>query len=162
MALWLYTENALYGAINLFCMRKTRIIYKLKKAFRELGIKLTKDGYFYEFEYEHLFLLLSVDNGSDTFAFVAHVLDTQNCLNEEQLKIALDVVDGIHKNYYGEWNNGVPYFASPEYFIGQGVEVTGEWLAKQLKEFWDAYMFLQANIHLMGDASIMKYLETNK
>ena len=143
-------------------MRKTRIIYKLKKAFRELGITLTKSGYFYELEYEHLFMLLSVDNGSDTFVFVAHVLDTQDCLNEEQLKIALDVVDGFHKNFSGEWNDGVPYFASPEYFTGQGVEVTGEWLAKRLKEFWDAYMFLQANIHLMGDASIKKYLEPYK
>ena len=72
--------------------------------------RIGKHALHYEFEYEHLFLLLSVDNGSDTFALVAHVLDTQNCLNEEQLKIALDVVDGIHKNYYGEWNNGVPYF----------------------------------------------------
>lgn len=132
--------------------------YKLKRAFRELGINLTKNGYFYELEYENLFILLSVDNGSDTFAFVAHVLDTQDCLNEEQLKIALDVVDGFHENFSGEWNNGVPYFASPEYFIDHGVEVTDVWLSKQLKEFWDAYMFLQANIHLMGDASIMKYL----
>lgn len=137
-------------------MSKTRIIYKLKKAFSELGMELKRNGAFYELEYENLPILLSVDNETAICVFVTHIIDTQDCLDETQLKIALDVVDGFHKDYSGEWNDGVPYFASPEYFIGDEIVVTKGWLEKQLKEFWDAYMFLQANIHIMGDDSIMK------
>ena len=139
-------------------MRKTRCVYKLKKAAVGLNIKLSRSGSFHELEYEHLPILLSVSNEDDTFALISHVYDTQNCLNEQQLNIALDVVTGFHENYSGEWNDGVPYFASPEFYIGHGVDVTPEWLEKQLKEFWEAFTFLQANIHLLGDVSIMNSL----
>ena len=123
-------------------MSKTRIIYKLKKPFCELGMELKRNGAFYELEYKNLPILLSVDNETGTCVFVTHIIDTQDCLDETQLKIALDVVDGFHKE--------------PEFFIGDEIVVTKGWLEKQLKEFWDAYMFLQANIHIMGDDSIMK------
>ncbi len=139
-------------------MSKTKIIYKLKKPFSELGIELKRNGAFYKLEYENLPILLSVDNETGTCVFVTLIIDTQDCLDETQLKIALDVVDGFHKDYSGEWNDGVPYFASPEYFIGDETVVTRGWLEKQLKEFWDAYIFLQANIHIMGDDSIMKMM----
>ena len=74
----------------------------------------------------------------------------------------MDVVDGFYENYYGKWNDGFPYFASPKFFVGNGVDVTGEWLEKQLKQFWDAYMFLQGNIHIMGEDSIMELLGLRK
>ena len=143
-------------------MRKTRCIYKLKKAAVGLNIKMSRSGSFYELEYEHLPILLSVSNEDDTFVLISHVYDTQDCLDEQQLKIALDVVDGYHENYSGDWNDGVPYFASPEYYIGHGVDVTPEWFEKQLKEFWEAFTFLQANIHLLGDASIMNSIGLSK
>lgn len=143
-------------------MRKTRCIYKLKKAAVGLNIKMSRSGSFYELEYEHLPILLSVSNEDDTFVLISHVYDTQDCLDEQQLKIALDVVDGYHENYSGDWNDGVPYFASPEYYIGHGVDVTPEWFEKQLKEFWEAFTFLQANTHLLGDASIMNSIGLSK
>ena len=55
-------------------MCKTRTIYKLKKAFRELDIILTKIDYFYEVEdwsMKYLFIPLPVASGGDTFVFVA-------------------------------------------------------------------------------------------
>lgn len=143
-------------------MSKTGIVYKLKKSFRELGIDLKRNGSFYELEYEHLFILLSVHNETDTFAFSTGVVDAQDGLTKEQLEIALDVVGDFHKNFSVEWYDGVPFFTSPDHFIGNGVELTGEWLEKKLKEFWNAYIFLEANIHLMGDLSIMKCLEPDK
>ena len=143
-------------------MSTTRIIYKLKKAFRELGIDLKRSGRLYELEYEHLQLLLSLDNESASFAFIANIIDAQGSMSEEELKIALDVVEGFHKNYYGEWNDGMPYFVSPEHFIGDRVEVTRDWLGEQLKAFWDAYMFLQANLFLIGDMTTMDFFGQNK
>ena len=42
----------------------------------------------------------------------------------------------------------------PVLIIRKDVEVTVEWLEMKLKEFWDVFMFLLGNIHLMGDKSL--------
>lgn len=100
-------------------------------------------------------MLLFLDNDTAMFAFIAYVVDVQGGMSEDDLTIALDVLDDSYKNYLGSWNDGMPYFVSPRYFIGDGVEVTGEWIRERLKEFWDAYMFLQANLFLIGDITSM-------
>ena len=56
-------------------MSKTKIIYKLKKPFSELGIELKRNGTFYKLEYENLPILLSVDNETGTCVFVTHIIE---------------------------------------------------------------------------------------
>ena len=132
-----------------------RILNKLIGAFQDLGIELTKNGSFYEFEYEHIPMLLSMDASDQSIAFITHVVDSGDVsMNQGIFETALDVVDGFHKDCCGDWNDGVPYFVSPGYSLNGIKTVSSDWLKEQLKEFFDAYMFLEANIHLLCDTSI--------
>lgn len=129
-------------------MRKAKIIKNLEKAFGELGISLRQDDTFYELEYAHLLILLFVDKDKGTLELFTYVVDVYERLSEAQLEFALDVMEVFFRHYSGEWNKGIPYFASPMYLVGDGAGVTGKWLEGQLKEFCKAYDFLQDNIRL--------------
>jgi len=132
-----------------------RIINKLTGAFQGLCIELKKSGSLYEFEYEHIPMLLSVDASDQSVAFITHVVDSGDvCMNQSIFETALDVVDGFHKDCCGDWNDGVPYFVSPGYSLEGIKSVTADWLKEELKEFYDAYLFLETNIHLLCDTSI--------
>lgn len=131
------------------------MIKNLREGFQKLGIELAKSGTFYEFEFEHIPMLLSIDADAHSFAFVSLVVDSSDgCLNEGVLNTALDVVEGFHKDFCGDWNEGTPYFASPSYSLKDVKAVSPDWLKEQLKAFYDAFLFLEANIHLLCDSSI--------
>ena len=132
-----------------------RVLNKVQGAFQGLGIELKKGHSLYEFEYEHVFMFLSMDAKDQSIAFVTYVVDSGDISMDEQiLNTALDIVDGFHEDCCGDWNDGVPYFVSPCYELKGTKEVTAGWLQEQLKAFYDAYMFLEANIHLLCDTSI--------
>jgi len=132
------------------------IIKNLQEAFHKLGIALTPSESFYEFKYEHILMLLSIDAADHSFAFVSPVVDSSDgCLNEVVLNTAIDVVEGFHKDFCGDWNEGKPYFVSPDYYLEGDKEVSTEWLQKRLKAFVDAYLFLEVNIHLLCDSDSM-------
>lgn len=132
-----------------------RILNKLTGAFQSLGIDLVKSGSFYEFEYEHIPMLLSMDASDQSIAFITHVVESGDVsMDETILNTALDVVEGFHEDCCGDWNDGVPYFVSPCFSLEGIKTVTSDWLQEQLKDFYDAYMFLEANIHLLCDTSI--------
>ena len=135
-------------------MKKNVVFSKLRAALQEMGVDLISHGSFHEVEYNGIVMLLNINETDGTFAVSTYVFDTNGSLNEQSLDIALEVIDDLYDCYSGGWNGGVPYFVSPAYHIGNGVDVTAEWLEMTLKEFWDAFMFLQANIHLMGDESV--------
>ena len=131
------------------------MIKELRGAFQMLGIDLAKSGTFYEFEYEHIPMLLSIDAAGHSFAFVSLVVDSgDGNLSESILNTALDVVEGFHKDCCGAWNEGTPYFASPSYSFIEVKSVSSDWLKEQLKAFYDAFLFLEANIHLLCDNGI--------
>lgn len=132
-----------------------RILNKLTGAFQNLGIDMTKSGLFYEFEYEHIPMFLSMDASDQSVCFVTYVVESGDVsMDENILKTALDVVEEFHEDCCGDWNDGVPYFVSPCYSLEGIKTVTSDWLQEQLKEFYDAYMFLEANIHLLCETSI--------
>lgn len=127
----------------------------MQAAFQKLGIELAPSGSFYEFEFEHIPMFLSIDVADHSFAFVSLVIDTSDGnMNECVLNTALDVVEGFHKGCCGDWNEGTSYFASPSYLLKEVKTVSPDWLKKQLKAFCDAFLFLEANIHLLCDSSI--------
>ncbi|MBR3609217.1 MAG: hypothetical protein IKL50_04970, partial [Bacteroidales bacterium] len=120
-------------------MRKTDITTKLKKAFKELRIEIKDNTYFYEFEYEHLFIILYIFNDDNEFTFVTNVIDTNDSLNESNLESAFNAVEVFHKDFTAEWNNGDPYFASPTYKIEKRGKISSEWIKNQLKELISIY-----------------------
>ena len=132
-----------------------RVLNKIQGAFQGLGIELKKGHSLYEFEYEHVIMFLSMDAKEQSIAFVTYVVDSGDVsMDENILNIALDIVDGFHEDYSGDWNDGLPYFVSPCYELKGIKEVTTGWLQEQLKAFYDAYMFLEGNIHLLCDTSL--------
>lgn len=132
-----------------------KILKKVKKAFEGLGVELKKGKTLYEFEYEHVLMFLSLDNEEQSIAFVTYVVDSGDTeMDQSTLETALDIVDGFHKDCCGDWNDGVPYFVSPCYELKGIKEVSPEWLNEELKAFFDAYMFLEANIHLLCDTCL--------
>ena len=93
-----------------------RVLNKVQGAFQDLGIELKKGHSLYEFEYEHVFMFLSMDAKDQSIAFVTYVVDSGDISMDEQiLNTALDIVDGFHEDCCGDWNDGVPYFVSPCY-----------------------------------------------
>ena len=131
------------------------IIKNLKEAFQMLGIELAQSGSFYEFEFEHIPMFLSIDADDHSFAFVSLVVDSSDgSLNESVLNSALDILEGFYKDFCCDWNDSMPYFASPSYSLKGVKTVSPDWLKEQLKAFCEAYLFLEANIHLLCDSSI--------
>ena len=131
------------------------VINKVKGSFHNLGIKLTKTGPFYEFEYEFIPTLLSIEAENYSISFVTPVIDSSDDgLNEHVLNTALDIVEDSHKGCCGDWNDGSPFFVSPRYSIKEPSTLSADWLQEQLKEFYDAYIFLEMNIHLLCDNTI--------
>lgn len=134
-----------------------RVLSKMYGAFQCLGIELKKEHSFYEFDYDNALMFLSIDIKEQSIAFITYVVDSGNDIkiDERILQTALDVVNGFHEDCHGDWNDGVPYFVSPCYDLKGIKEVSSEWLQEKLKAFNDAYMFLDANIHLLCDTSIL-------
>ncbi|MBP3688457.1 MAG: hypothetical protein J6I54_00555 [Bacteroidaceae bacterium] len=135
-------------------MRNTGCIDKLKTAADKLGLCLVKCGGFYELEYGQLPICVLISNTNDSFCLISCVYDQDDCLDEELLDIAVDVVTERYEQYSGYWNDALPYFMSPEYIVGADVPVTHEWLGKKLDDFYRASMLLQKSILLMNNASV--------
>lgn len=133
-----------------------KVLSKVQGGFQSLGIELKKENNLYEFEYDNVLMFLSIDTKDQSIAFVTYVVDSGNDINMDEgiLQTALGVVNGFHEDCSGDWNEGVPYFVSPCYDLKGIKEVSSEWLQQKLKAFFDAYMFLEANIHLLCDTSI--------
>ena len=129
------------------------IIDKLKKSCRQLGLSIKEMGELLDVEYEYIQMFISPDKKRNSFAIVAIVIDAQGNLDEHQFDIGLDVVRDFHKDYRGNWNDGSPLFASPEYRVAPKAELDPAWLKDKLEDFWDAYTFLQTNLFMLGDDS---------
>lgn len=133
-----------------------KVLSKIQGAFNSLSIGLKKFHTLYEFEYEHIPMFLSIEAKDQSIVFLTYVVDSGDIsMDKSVLEMAFDVVDEFHKDFYGEWNDGIPYFASPCFSVKNMKEVKADWLEEQLKAFYDAYVFLEANIYLLCDSSII-------
>ena len=129
-----------------------RVLNKIQGAFQSLGIELKKGRSLYRFEYEHIPMFLIMSAKDVTVTFGTEVVDPgYDCMNENILNLALDIVDSSYNDCYGDWNDGMPYFVSHSYVLKGIKEVSAEWLDDKLKSFSNAYMFLEINIHLLCD-----------
>ena len=132
----------------------------MRGAFKSLGVELRKHCALYEFEYEHAPMFLSEEEKVQSLGVLTYVVDSgDGCMNENVMKSALDVVEGFHKDYGGDWNDGVPYFTSPCYSLEDVKEVSAEWLQLELRSFREAYIFLEANIHIIDDPGFYGLLQ---
>ena len=62
---------------------------------------------------------------------------------------------GLTRYGFADVRTRVPLRFTEGYGLSESiVDETAEWLEMKLKEFWDVFMFLLGNIHLMGDKSL--------
>jgi len=130
--------------------KKTKTWNKIKEPFKELGIELEGSSGRYEFEYNQAQMFLHVEEEEEMIIFTAFVAGVEKREDKEKLKIALDIVNNPHCVYSASWNNGDAIFASSFYSLKKKKQVSGEWLSAELKKFWDAYIFFEANIFLLS------------
>ncbi len=136
---------------------------KLESVFQDLGLELKRSGSSLEFEYENMPVLLSVDVENQSFTFMTYVaIAGDDDMGESTLNMALDVVAHFHNGYFVDWNDGFPYFASPCYSLKCNKNMSVDWMKDRLKEFYDAYSFLDVNLHLVSDNSILDEVQRTK
>lgn len=132
------------------------MITKLKNACRKLGITVKEMGEFLEVEYNYFSMLISPDRKRKAFFIFAYALDAHGNMDEQQFNLGLDVAKDFHKDYWGDWNDGNPYFASFEYRVSQGKDIDPSWLKEKLDDFWEAYTFLLTNLFILGDETFFR------
>lgn len=131
------------------------MIDKLIKGCSQLGLEAKEIKGFLKLEYESIPMLLTPDEKGNSFGIAALVVDTQGSLDKQLFEIALNVVTNLHKDYCGSWHNGIPFFSSFDYPVKPGADLDPQWLDMKLKEFWEAYVFLQANMYILCDGSLL-------
>lgn len=130
--------------------KKTKTWNKIKEPFKELGIELKKNNNMYEFEYNQTQMFLYVVEEEEMFLFTAFVAGVEKREDKEKLDIALDIVNVPHCVYSASWTGRDAIFASSFYRLKNKKQVSEKWLSVELKKYWDAYMYFEANIFLLS------------
>ncbi len=64
-----------------------RVLNKMQGAFQSLGIELKESHTFYEFEYEHIQMLLSMEVKDQSFVFLTYVVDSNEISMDKNLSL---------------------------------------------------------------------------
>lgn len=99
---------------------------------------------------------LDLDEKEGVFCFLQTAMGLQGELPQSEFDMMLGVVRSFHKEYNGEWNEGLPYVYSPWYNINVSNELNRKSLEKIIKDFFEAWLFACANACLITDNSIWK------
>ena len=130
---------------------------KLRRAFKSLGIELTKKNTsLYKFELAHIYMLLSVDEELRRYAIVTPVIDNADSLNKLMFEAIIGSLEKTYENYSGYWNDGLPFVTSPHYSIADADEGSTDWLWEQLKNAINAFAFVEVWIYVLSNPEHLK------
>lgn len=136
-------------------MRAKAITYdKIVKVLDKLGYKYKKEGSICSFETDTFEYLLFIDEETETFSINEYVMGLKGNLTKEEFDMALDVTKHFHKEYEGEWNDGISYFSSPPYCLKGIKSIPQNQMDEIIKNFFEAYTFMAANACLVTDDTI--------
>lgn len=136
-------------------MRAKAITYdKIVKALDKLGYKYKKEGSICSFETDTFEYLLFIDEETETFSINEYVMGLKGNLTKEEFDMALDVTKHFHKEYEGEWNDGISYLSSPPYCLKGIKSIPQNQMDEIIKNFFEAYTFMAANACLVTDDTI--------
>lgn len=134
-------------------MAKKTVINALKAACAEIGAEMKKTSCdLFIVERGNIDYFFDVDEKNGRFCILQTVMGLNGNLTESDFNTMLDVVKNFHKDYDGEWNDGVSFICSKWY----NKEVDGESLKKIIDDFFTAWSFACANACLLTDTSIWK------
>lgn len=138
-------------------MGRTTVRNNLLKASAELGAEMKKDACgLYIIQYDSMEYFLALDEKEGSFCILQTVMGLQGKLSQSEFDIMLDVVRSFHKEYNGEWNEGLSYVYSPWYIVRGTNEFNGKSLERIINDFFEAWSFACANACLITDTSIWK------
>ena len=138
-------------------MGKTVVRDKLLKAFADLGADIKKDSCgLYIVNYDSMEYFVDFDENEGAFCILQTVMGLDGELSQTEFDVMLAVVRNFHKEYNGEWNEGVSYVYSPWYYINESNEFNSKSLERIIKDFFEAWSFACANACLITDTSIWK------
>lgn len=136
-------------------MRAKAITYnKIVKVLDKLGYKYKRKGSICSFETDTLEYLIFIDEETETFAINEYVMGLKGNLTKEEFDMALDVTKHFHKEYEGEWNDGISYFSSPPYCLKGIKSIPQKQMDEIIKNFFEAYTLMTANACLVTDDTI--------
>lgn len=130
---------------------------KLRRAFKSLGIELTKKNRsLYKFEFAHIYMLLSVDEELKRFAIVTPAIDIAASLNKLMFEAIIESLEKTYENYSGYWNDGLPFVSSPHCSIADPGDGSTDWLLQQLKDVINAFAFVEVWIYVLSNPEHLK------
>lgn len=134
-------------------MATTTIYERLKPALEQLGItpQVLKANEYYQFEYEHFTFYLHINVAKKWYFFFLAVDSVCDTLTEETFNDSVEIGAEHYPNTRGIWNDGKPYYFSPGFKLRGRAKVKPEDLAKQIKEFHEAVLFLLGNLFILND-----------
>ena len=136
-------------------MRANAITYnKIVKVLDKLGYKYKREGSICSFETDTFEYLIFIDEETETFAINEYVMGLKGNLTKEEFDMALDVTKHFHKEYEGEWNDGISYFSSPPYCLKGIKSIPQKQMDEIIKNFFEAYALMTANACLVTDDTI--------
>ena len=143
-------NNNPVGAMRQKCKTYNKIVRVLDK----LGYKYKKEGATCSFETDTFEYLIFIDEETETLSIKEYVMGLKGKLTKEEFEMALDVTKHFHKEYDGEWNDGISYFYSPAYCLKGIRTIPQDQMDKIIEEFFEAYSFMAANACMVTDDTI--------
>ena len=143
-------NNHPVGAMRQKCKTYNKIVRVLDK----LGYKYKKEGATCSFETDTFEYLIFIDEETETLSINEYVMGLKDKLTKEEFEMALDVTKHFHKEYDGEWNDGISYFYSPTYCLKGIRTIPQDQMDKIIEEFFEAYSFMAANACMVTDDTI--------
>lgn len=129
----------------------------LLAAFAELGAEMKKDSCgLFIVKYNSMEYFLDLNEKESAFCILQTIMGLHGELSQSEFDTVLDVVRSFHKEYNGEWNEGLSFVCSPWYNINESNEFNSKGLERIIKDFFEAWSFACANACLITDTSSWK------
>lgn len=134
--------------------KKTKTYSKIAKALEALGIKGTLENNICAIEKGNIDYLIYIDEETETFSVMQYVTGLRGTLTKQEFDTSLEVTKEFHKEYDGDWNDGISYFSSPIYCL-KGIKVLPEEQLKRIiDDFFEVWLFMCANTCAITDETI--------
>lgn len=135
-------------------MSKTTVEYILQTAFAELGAEMKKDSCgLYIVKYNSMEYFIEMDENDGTFCLFQTVMGINGELSQKEFGTVLDVVRHFHREYNGEWNEGLSYVHSL-WYNARNHEFDSMKLERIINDFFEVWSCACANACMLTDASI--------
>ena len=121
----------------------------------ELGTSMVYDeNSLSSFEYDNVDYLLFMDEADGVYSIMEYVVGLNDNLTEQDFNLALESIKEDYPDYDGDWNEGRCYLSSPLFILPPTGKIDKEFFVKIVKEFFEVWTIIIADVCFMTDSSI--------